>query len=893
MFGTNEVRNGRTNGSKKTRAWWIAVAVLLCALLAACNPDEVLADIFTAENAWTGPVPADAEIVTPEELQRRVARGEVTITSTVIIEATQAELQARFEADFTELEGFAGASPSFQALLDEAAGHESYEGDRTVELPNGEIVRVSGLGEMLREAVEAHETSLDVDNARDRYALTYGMLPEELQDDLTPPSALASATLEAVLQALGELENALSTSYEFVGVQEEQPFQDSLIADSVFRPGAGRDMDSNCVRPTGLAAGFWFPLKDFLPPVKNQGERGVCWAFTAIGAIESRELVQNDRRVNLSEQFLVHKVKLDWASNDYTDGYQAEGAVTGAANRNQLMINEAGWTYNPSPNMAGGTGAASYAGACDPYSNGPNGGSCSETSHQSPRVCAHGAVTVCSYVHINARGEIPANRALQIWSNGKPFDLAQYRLLLENGHVLMASFPVYSGFMFTPDGVVSDYRRTVRDAAGNETAGTYGNHAVMIVGFIPNEAMARPGHPTPNIGGGGYFIVQNSWGCGAGDGGYYYVPANYVQQIFNRLSILDFDSRRGRGWREAKAVPGGLPRVRVESSTVEVDVRVQTDLSEFFYVSHPVAKNVHLRAYHSTEGVLYDGNWNLETDTLIPNRLWHTFNRIGSGEVRLDVRYNGRYTHTGFRINVVNTPPTIGFDMAQFAYVGEPHAARAILIDKNEPDQLHMCSTARWSVGTGHTVSPATGCLTNITFGQTGRHTVTLSVTDRDGATTTERIDIDVLPPPANPYPRVTDPRVFAILSHELGCYNSNRAIGSTIDLRQFGCTLNYLEPVPVRHHATVSVENPSGEALTYDWRLMVRLDHEGAQWQVYHSRIGSTSASYPLRDLDRVTPRTADCYVTVTVNAPQANRSKQLTVWTGRCIATFGTNPR
>ena len=70
-----------------------------------------------------------------------------------------------------------------------------------------------------------------------------------------------------------------------------------------------------------MVARFWFPLKSFVSPIKKQANRGLCWAFAAIGAVESRERVQNNNRVDLSEQFLVNKVKQDWDDDDYNDGY--------------------------------------------------------------------------------------------------------------------------------------------------------------------------------------------------------------------------------------------------------------------------------------------------------------------------------------------------------------------------------------------------------------------------------------------------------------------------------------------------------------------------------------------------------------------------------------------
>src|SRR5690606_24254417 len=215
------------------------------------------------------------------------------------------------------------------------------------------------------------------------------------------------------------------------------------LAPAQIAAGVGNDQDAACAAPTGLAAQFWFPLKNFVAPVKNQGVRGTCWAFTAIGAIESRERVQNANAVNLSEQFLVNKVKEDWDESDFTDGYFAARAANLPVDEGQVLPNESGWTYNTSPNrprIPDGTPAA-FANSCDPYGLGPNAGTCSDTSHQSRRVCSTFVFTVCGYSTVTFGGPgIASTRSYQVWSNGQSFDLNRYRLLLSQGYVLMASF---------------------------------------------------------------------------------------------------------------------------------------------------------------------------------------------------------------------------------------------------------------------------------------------------------------------------------------------------------------------------------------------------------------------------------------------------------------------
>ncbi len=884
---------------RKTNVILLAL-VLGLAVLAGCggtNPPGP--EVFVEENAWHGGIPDDAEIVAPDEFRRLVASGDLVLTSSLAVEAASEAREAQFLQDRQALIDMGNPSEALLALLEEAEGHDAFEGDLSLAVDEGAIV-VDGIGARLSQALIVAELAASPENALIDYRQTYDMLPEDLRDAAPSPESLEGRPLAEILQALHDLDAALGEGDwldETAHLETSPVGPMDLLGDlsgpmATLRPGAGSDQDASCASPTGLAAEYWFPLKYFISPMKNQANRGTCWAFTAIGAVESRERVQNANAVNLSEQFLVNKVKEDWDSSDFVDGYFAERALNLAVDRGQTLMHEGGWTYNPSPNRpAGASGnAAAYARACDPYGVGANGGTCSETAHQSRRVCSTVIITVCGYATVNlSGGGIAASRSYQVWASGQAFDLNRYRLMLSQGYVLMASFPVYEGFMSAPRGVVSDYAREFINDAGALVPGSYGGHAVQIVGFISNAQMTKSGRPPVNIGGGGYFIVKNSWGCGSGDGGYWYVPADYVSGRFTSLHALAFDGRRSDAWRAEQDLPGGsdAPQIEIRTSPAPVQLRVSTNLAPFFRVSHEVAKSVRLKVSSSVLGTLYDGPWSTDTDALFGSTLNYAFPQVGDQYLSLEARYGTVVRYALLIVRVNNSPPTLTLHAPSTAFVGEAFPITASVADPNETDLARLCSATTWTASAPDVVlSSSSGCEVVVTFGATGSRTVSATVRDREGLTTSRSVQRTVAPAPENPYPRILSGGVYSrdarfIDGTFIGCDNTPMTTGALIDLREQGCTLSIFGDPPWRYLAAVTVENPDGEALSYDWRLWVTyLDGD----RLYNSAIGSADAAMDLRNAYNAIPSTLPCHVTVTVHAPDPSRSKSATLWTGQC---------
>jgi hypothetical protein len=79
---------------------------------------------------------------------------------------------------------------------------------------------------------------------------------------------------------------------------------------------------------TVVAATVDWRTKGVVSPVKNQGQCGSCWAFTAIGALEAHNYIKTKTMVILSEQNLVDCTNGNTKNNSMYLSYGCNGGVT-------------------------------------------------------------------------------------------------------------------------------------------------------------------------------------------------------------------------------------------------------------------------------------------------------------------------------------------------------------------------------------------------------------------------------------------------------------------------------------------------------------------------------------------------------------------------------------
>jgi hypothetical protein len=318
----------------------------------------------------------------------------------------------------------------------------------------------------------------------------------------------------------------------------------------------GRDLDSDrdaggpaChFDPQGLFANASWTHKFDHTCVKAQGARGACVAFAVTAATELEVQKAHAFRVNLSEQALYNRMKFSWEPFHFGDGFTNTKALQGSIGESYVHPFEFRWNYNQSlsritfQNAEGEVFA--YARSCLFYPE-----TCSNSSHQSPELCAITASGLqCGWAEPDVATALfgfQLKSAFQLWnpdtqSSVQSVQLA--RLVLAGGNSVLFGIPVTPQFdAANCDDATPPVCKAGADSgvvsfvAGEDPASFRGGHALLAVGFVDNPDLPAG---VPDGAGGGYFIVKNSWGHCWGDGGYAYVPYEYFRVYATDADVL-------------------------------------------------------------------------------------------------------------------------------------------------------------------------------------------------------------------------------------------------------------------------------------------------------------------------------------------------------------------
>lgn len=226
-------------------------------------------------------------------------------------------------------------------------------------------------------------------------------------------------------------------------------------------------------------------LSSHMPPVRSQGLRGTCVAFSCT-AVREFLLGASSTTGDLSEQYLYWDCK-------QRDNYSGPGTWIKygmAALEDDGICSEDVWPYNPNP-ISGNEG------------QGPP-----------PSIAETDA----------------AARRISNSNNLKPRVLQILRQNLSEGKPIAFAVPVYTYWFTQPVRTTGDIRLPL------STDNLEGGHAMCMVGYEDD----------PDIPGGGFFIVRNSWGTGWASNsplraGYARIPYGYIEKYGKSAFVATLD----------------------------------------------------------------------------------------------------------------------------------------------------------------------------------------------------------------------------------------------------------------------------------------------------------------------------------------------------------------
>ncbi|GAB4018005.1 MAG: hypothetical protein Fur0010_18960 [Bdellovibrio sp.] len=225
-------------------------------------------------------------------------------------------------------------------------------------------------------------------------------------------------------------------------------------------------------------------------PIKSQGQRPTCAAFSAIRAIET-VLVSNEQYLDLSEQYFYYASKPTCQSSPCNErgSWVIESLKTSQKSSRGNIPLEQSCPYNPSP----------------VYGN--------ETQIPLTSSCQQGSIKVSKFDLLNSLDQVV-------------------------DHVKKGR-PVIAGFRLTPNFYETEGLVTLADSNKvGKTDQHAGGHAVSIIGLMKlPESLTKSEGPL-------CFIIANSWGEGYGSGGYACLTYNWVQTYRVNNAFVSISSVR-------------------------------------------------------------------------------------------------------------------------------------------------------------------------------------------------------------------------------------------------------------------------------------------------------------------------------------------------------------
>lgn len=420
---------------------------------------------------------------------------------------------------------------------------------------NGENSTVALLG--ANETIRMLASSIRSMNSRQKQAEIYqarwDSLPEEFWQKYKSRIASPDIVSEESLRVIRKRNLQLSETYlEYIrGLRASgvlPPAERPLNCAAEIGSGDGTDRAVNRGRNNAygidqpgrhhedsLFARTNFPMKWMTGCVKQQGSRGLCAVFAAMGALETSIAIRENKWVNLSEQYA-------WASNRLNQ-FRSPGTpnIELLGELDTPIPYESGWDYNPSYFQP----RNSFQGACDNYS----AEHCSETNHQGDNFFYCDGTNCYSLWNITP--SIPSEHkikdVLNLWTenNTQLFNIAVSWTMAPTAAagMSMGLLVDFSGFGNRGVNCQNDagfliYDNACKQAIAQSTAAGNspgGGHAVQLVAAIPNDLLPEG---VPRASSDGWYALKNSWSSNWGEQGWIYVPSDWIADYGTGMWVI-------------------------------------------------------------------------------------------------------------------------------------------------------------------------------------------------------------------------------------------------------------------------------------------------------------------------------------------------------------------